>query len=107
MVMRNYVSSCRLKLAACLVGSIDLGLFAACGGTPAPAAEATPETVLATFHVKPGKEVELEKILTEAWATYHRLHLVQANPHLLMRGTAGNEAPYFRPDFDLDQPRRP
>jgi hypothetical protein len=44
-----------------------------------------PETVLVTYHVKPGKEAELEDVLHRVWETYRKEHLVFAKPHLILR----------------------
>lgn len=48
-------------------------------------AKPSPETVLITYHVKPGKEADLEDILRRAWEVYQREHLVFADPHLIVR----------------------
>jgi hypothetical protein len=44
-----------------------------------------PETVLITYHVKPGKEAELENVLRREWKIYRNEHLVFARPHLIVR----------------------
>jgi len=43
------------------------------------------ETVLITYHVKPGKEAEFQALLSHAWQTYRTEHLVFAEPHLIVR----------------------
>jgi len=45
----------------------------------------SPETVLITYHVKSGKEAEMEQVLNRAWKTYRQEHLVFAYPHLIVR----------------------
>jgi len=40
-----------------------------------------PETVLITYHVKPGKEADLEEVLRRGWKIYRKEHLVFARPH--------------------------
>jgi hypothetical protein len=45
----------------------------------------SPETVLVTYHVKPGKEAEMEQVLRRAWEIYRKEHLVLAQPHLIVR----------------------
>ena len=50
-------------------------------------AKADPETVLITYHVKPGKEAELQAVLSRAWEIYRREHLVFAEPHIVLRET--------------------
>ena len=67
------------NLIVVLVGT----LVAAAG---AIAAESDPETVLVTYHVKAGKADELAKLIDRTWATYRRLGLVFAKPHMVMRG---------------------
>ena len=44
-----------------------------------------PETVLITYHAKPGSEAELQATLLRAWQIYRTEHLVQAEPHTLVR----------------------
>ena len=43
-----------------------------------------PETVLVTFHVQPGHEEEMKKVLAEAWQTYTRLDMVLPQPHVIL-----------------------
>jgi hypothetical protein len=50
-------------------------------------AKADPETVLITYHVKPGKETELQAALSRAWQIYRNEHLVVAEPHIVLRDT--------------------
>ena len=50
-------------------------------------AKADPETVLITYHVKSGKEAELQAVLSRAWEIYRREHLVVAEPHIVLRDT--------------------
>jgi hypothetical protein len=45
----------------------------------------SPETVLVTYHVRPGMEKDFEALLARAWAIYRDEHLVHAEPHLLVR----------------------
>ena len=71
---------------------IVLGLFglSACSGINAgqqTTVKSDPETMLLTYHVKTGKEGELEGVLAQAWALYRKEHLVLAEPHVLVRGT--------------------
>jgi hypothetical protein len=44
----------------------------------------TPETVLVTYHPKPGKEAEMLRILKDEWATLTKLDLV-SGAHQLYR----------------------
>src|ERR1700693_1361172 len=50
-------------------------------------AKTDPETVLVTYHVKAGKEVELQEILSRIWQIYRTEHLVFAEPHIIVRDT--------------------
>ncbi len=45
-----------------------------------------PPTVLATFHVIPGKEPEFEALRARHWPTLRKLDLVTAEPAVLYRG---------------------
>lgn len=47
--------------------------------------KASPETVLITYHVKPGKEADLEEVLRRGWEIYRKENLVFAQPHLIVR----------------------
>jgi hypothetical protein len=47
------------------------------------------ETVLVTYHVKAGKEAELERILRQAWRVYTQSHLVYPEPHVLLKEKEG------------------
>jgi len=69
---------------------ILLALLSACATTPVkPDATSdpkkSPETVLITYHVKPGKEADLEDVLRRGWEIYRQEHLVFAQPHLIVR----------------------
>jgi len=48
-----------------------------------------PETVLVTYHVKPGAEAELERVIAQHWATLLRLNLVRKDFHVLLRAQEG------------------
>jgi hypothetical protein len=48
-----------------------------------------PETVLVTYHVKPGGETELERVIARHWATLQRLNLVHKDVHVLLRAQEG------------------
>jgi hypothetical protein len=54
-------------------------------------AKQLPETVLITYHVKPGKEADLEQALQRAWVIYLHEHLVFAQPHLIVRDTENGD----------------
>ncbi len=48
---------------------------------PAP----KPETVVITFHAKPGAEAELARVIEKHWTVARELKLVQDSPHLTLR----------------------
>ena len=50
-------------------------------------AKADSETVMITYHVQPGKELEFQSLLTHAWEVYRGEHLVFAEPHIVVRDT--------------------
>jgi hypothetical protein len=43
------------------------------------------ETVLITYHVKPGKEAELQAVLLQAWDIYRSKQMAYYRPHTLVR----------------------
>lgn len=51
----------------------------------APPAKDTPETVLVTYHVKAAMDVVFEHLLSQAWVTYRKEHLVLSEPHVIVR----------------------
>lgn len=53
------------------------------------------ETVICTMRVKPGAEAEFEKVMQVHWPTLRRLKLVEAKPHLLLRGREESGKTYF------------
>ncbi len=56
-----------------------------------------PETVSVTYHVRPGKEAEMEKLMREDhWPLLRRLGLVFEAPHVLVSGTEAGGKPYLR-----------
>jgi len=57
---------------------------------PSPDMGLDPETVLVTYHVKPGNEAEFEQVLWQTWKIYQGLHLVTAQPHTVIKTTEDN-----------------
>ena len=61
------------------------------GGSTAPStnkssdASDPPETMLVSYHAKPGKEAALQDALARTWAVCRRDKLVFAKPHLLVK----------------------
>jgi len=76
-----------LLKTTCLLLLASLAALAGCSTPPPRPAEAPPETVLVTYHVKPGQEAALEQVLARAWEVYRRDHLVFARPHVIVRDT--------------------
>jgi hypothetical protein len=70
-----------VKIAPCLFALLVL---TSCS-TPSKHPESSPETVLVTYHVKAGKEAELQAVLSHAWEIYQKEHLVFAQPHVIVR----------------------
>jgi hypothetical protein len=71
-----------------------LSLIAACSTTNpdqhfSSKPKSPPETVLVTYHVKPGKEDEFQHVLSDVWAFYRKERLVLAQPHLIARADDG------------------
>lgn len=50
-----------------------------------------PETVMVTFHAKPGAEAALAKAIAEHFATARRLNLVRSEPHVTVRMREGDK----------------
>ncbi len=62
--------------------------LAACSTTSGTShGKAQPETVMVTYHVKPGKEAELQAVLSRIWQIYRKNNLVLAAPHIIVRDT--------------------
>ncbi|MSU62972.1 MAG: hypothetical protein EXS31_11365 [Pedosphaera sp.] len=51
--------------------------------------------MLITYHVKPGKETELQAVLLRAWENYRRERLAVAKPHIVLRDTEDGDKPRF------------
>jgi len=86
-----------MKTTHCLF-IFSLVALTACSTTrPArhDSAKADPETVLITYHVKFGKEAELQAVLSRAWEIYRREHLVVAEPHIILRDTEDGDKTRF------------
>ena len=45
-----------------------------------------PETVMITFHAKPGSESELARAIAQHWATARAMKLLAESPHLTLQG---------------------
>jgi hypothetical protein len=54
-----------------------------------------PETVMVTLYPKPGADVELARVIADHWKTANQLKLVNATPHVTLRGTDESKKTYF------------
>ena len=54
-----------------------------------------PETVMVTFHPKAGADVELARVIADHWKTASDLKLVNASPHVTLRGIDESKKTYF------------
>ncbi|MGD0061645.1 MAG: hypothetical protein ABSD58_19735 [Verrucomicrobiia bacterium] len=71
-----------------------LSLVTACSTTrldqrDAHNTKSPPESVMVTYHVKPGTEAEFQHVLADVWAFYRKERLVLAQPHLIARSDDG------------------
>jgi hypothetical protein len=48
------------------------------------------ETVMVTYHVRMGQEVNFHGLLTRAWDTYRGEHMVFAQPHIIVQDREPN-----------------
>jgi hypothetical protein len=53
------------------------------------------ETVLITYHVKPGEEAELQAVLLQAWDIYRSEQMVYYRPHTLVRAVEDGDKTCF------------
>src|ERR1700685_3823011 len=67
--------------------------LAAIAQSPKPANDDPPETVLATFYLKPDKVDDFFKMMPEYWQLLRKLDLVDAEPNLLLRGNDAGGKP--------------
>ncbi|MGB6945099.1 MAG: hypothetical protein WBE37_22060 [Bryobacteraceae bacterium] len=71
-----------------LIATAFMIMFSAYTPTSAAAPQsAVPETVMVTYHAKPGSEAALANAIARQWAAATRLKLVLETPHTLVRGT--------------------
>jgi hypothetical protein len=70
-------------------------LFLSGLSTAKPARAEKPETVMVTFHAKPGAETQLARVIADHWKTASDLKLVTSSPHLTLRGTEEGNKTYF------------
>jgi len=88
---KRFASLAAVGLAMCVRAR---GLEPAPSATPNPK---DPETVVVTYHVRAGKEADMEKLMREDhWPLLRRLNLVFETPHVLVSGTESGGKPYLR-----------
>lgn len=56
---------------------------------------AASETVVATYRAQPGKEAELEKVVSEHWPLCRKLGLALDRPHVVLKGTDQSKKTIF------------
>jgi len=83
-----------MKATNLLLAVLPLALIG-CSTTHHSSTKRDPETVLVTYHVKPGKEAEFQAVLSRAWETYRRENLVIAEPHVVIHDTENGGKPRF------------
>jgi hypothetical protein len=68
-------------------------ILAATAQSSTPTKDDPPETVLATFYLKPDKVDDFFKMMPEYWQLLRKLDLVDAEPNLLLRGNDAGGKP--------------
>ena len=75
---------------------VSVFVIAGCSTTrEADNAKDNSETVLVTYHVRPGKEMEFRALLSHAWEVYRGEHLVFAQPHVIVKETEDKDKTRF------------
>jgi len=78
-----------IRTLACVLAS---GVIAIAG---AATSDEVPETVIITYHAKPGSEDELARVIARHWSVARSLNLVRREPHVTVRGSEGAGLTYF------------
>jgi hypothetical protein len=74
--------------------ALTLVSLSACSSTKGPGDHRhAPETMMITYHVKPGKEAELQDVLAQAWKIYQQQRLVFVQPHTIVFDKEGGDKP--------------
>src|SRR5215469_15605272 len=66
--------------------------------------QAVSETVLITYYPAAGRDKDLEVALAHAWQVYRKEHLVNEEPHTIVRGNEGEGKAYYVEIFTWKQP---
>ena len=67
------------QLAFAALAAVTIGVLGAQQHAPKP------ETVVITFHAKPGAEAELARVIEKHWTIAREMKLVNDSPHLTLR----------------------
>lgn len=78
-----------------LVATISLSACSTNAPAPRTSSKADPETVMVTYHLKPGKEAEFRAVLSRAWQIYRGANLVFVEPHTVVRDTEAGDKTRF------------
>lgn len=63
---------------------LALAGLTACSSPNSSGQKDPPETIEVTCHVKPGRELELQALMNQAWAIYNSKHLVLPQSHAIV-----------------------
>lgn len=85
----RHVGQFRVTAVVLMLSTLFLGLSAA------QQTNEKPETVMVTYHAKPGSEAELASVIVKQWRTARDLKLVREAPHVVVRGTEDGNKTYF------------
>jgi len=66
-----------------------------CATTHQSSIKGDPETVLVTYHVRPGKKAEFQAVLSRAWEVYRSEQLVFTEPHVVVQDSENGGMPRF------------
>lgn len=75
--------------------AVLMSALTACSSTKAPhrpqQRHDAPETVMVTYHIKPGMEAVFQDALGRAWAIYRKENLVFAEPRIVLQDLEGGD----------------
>ena len=74
-------------------------LSSAVAGLAQTARTERPESVIVKFHARAGSESALAAVIARHWETARRLNLVQAAPHVTIRGAENGDQTYLADIF--------
>jgi hypothetical protein len=86
---RSHIGKFAVAAAVLTFSTLFLGLSAA------RQTNDKPETVIVTYHAKPGSEAELASVIAKQWRIARDLKLVREAPHVAVRGTEDGNKTYF------------